>query len=127
MDSRPVVYVDDDPALVDVVDRRLRARLDRPVETTRSAADALERLDAERVACLVLDYRITGEEPLSLLRDACARRPDVPVVFFTSIGDPETMAAAREAGADAFVRKGPGGADALAETLADVLDEPRDG
>jgi len=118
-----IVYVDDDRALADVVSRRLRARLDCGVETTESAEDALDRLDEGQVDCLVLDYRIPGEDPLSVLRDARSRRPDVPVVFFTGIADPETVATATEAGADAFVRKGPGGVDELADALGETLDD----
>ncbi|MBP2250059.1 CheY-like chemotaxis protein [Halarchaeum solikamskense] len=122
MDWGSIVYVDDDRALADVVSRRLRTRFDRGVETVESAEDALDRLDDGRVDCLVLDYRIPGEDPLSVLRDARARHPDVPVVFFTGIGDPETVDAVIEAGADAFVRKGPGGVDALADTLGETLE-----
>ncbi|GAD51615.1 htr-like protein [Halarchaeum acidiphilum MH1-52-1] len=119
MTPRTVLYADDDPEFADVVGLRLRSHLDCAVETTTSGEHALERLDDADVDCLVLDYRLPGHDPLELLRDARSRRPDVPVVFFTGVDDPSAAADAKEAGAAAFVRKGPGSVD----TLADVIRE----
>lgn len=121
MASRSIVYVDDDPACTNLVGHRLRSRFDYAVETTDNGERALEQLKADDVDCLVLDYRIPGEEPLSLLDEAISSQPDVPVVFFTGIGDPETADAATDAGAAAFVQKGPGGVDALADALDEQL------
>lgn len=113
-----VLYVDDDDAFVDLVQRRLSMSLDRDVETVSSPSAALERLADGGVDCLVLDYYFPGVEGPEVLANVRERDPDVPVVFFTGLD----AADADDVDAAAFVRKGVGGFDDLTEAVADALD-----
>jgi len=112
-----VLYVDDDRDFADLVELRLTRDLDCAVETVLSADAALDRLDDGNVACAVLDYRLPRMGGPELLAAVHERRPDLPVVFFSGLDDPETAADATAAGAAAFVTKSNANFETLAEEI----------
>lgn len=101
-----VLVVDDQPG-VRVRIRELLADLrpDLEVLEAGSAGAALRRIDAGGIDLVLLDLRMPGTGGMEALRRIVAGRPALPVVVVS--GQPEVPygAAARRAGAAAFVPK----------------------
>lgn len=100
-----VLYVDDDQALVFLVQRLLRRRgyqvssyLD-----PREAVAALER--GERFDLLVTDYNMPGYSGVDLVRAAHAIAPALPVALASGYITPDIETAALAAGARALIHK----------------------
>jgi len=115
--GKRVLYVDDDEALVFLVERVLTRKgfavtaLSDPL-----AALALLRRDPHSVDLLVTDYNMPGYSGLDLLRAAKAVRPALPVALASGYVTPEIEHAAFAAGASALVHK-PNDVSALCETV----------
>jgi len=65
----------------------------------------LETVDETKPQVVLLDLTMPGPDPLDALRALRARGSAVKVIAFSGFDDPETIANARAAGADAFLRK----------------------
>jgi ribonuclease P protein subunit RPR2 len=100
-----ILLVDDDPALRTLL-RTTFEVADVDVVDAASAAEARRAIQKSRPSVIVLDVNMPGETGLDLCRDlkANAETRDIPVVLLTG-SEGGTDAAAKEAGADAFVRK----------------------
>jgi CheY-like chemotaxis protein len=119
--GRHVMYVDDDHALVFLVERVLR----RKGFTVTSFTDPLEAQAtlAERVQdfdLLVTDYNMPGFSGVDLLRAAKALRPDLPVALASGYVTPEIEHSAFEAGANALIHK-PNDVNELCETVQRLI------
>jgi diguanylate cyclase (GGDEF)-like protein len=101
-----VVALDDDPAMLLVLEAMLREG----GITTVPAADAgafWERIRADRPDMVVLDVDMPGVDGIELCRVIRneADLADLPVLFLTGHSDPETLHRIFTAGADDFVAK----------------------
>ena len=100
-----ILLVDDDPALRTLL-RTTFEFADVDVVDAASAAEARRAIAMERPSVIVLDVNMPGTTGLEYCRelkgDAATR--EIPVVLLTG-SEGGTDAAAKEAGADAFVRK----------------------
>jgi len=100
-----VVYVVDDDSSV----RRALARLIRTVgldtETFPSAQAFMERLPADRPACLVLDVRLSGSSGLDLQSALGEAQQNLPIIFITGHGDVPMSVRAMKGGALDFLQK----------------------
>ena len=112
-----VMYVDDDQALVSLVQRLLRRRgyqvtgfLD-PREATQALRDNPAAYDL-----VVTDYNMPGYCGVDLVRDSKAIRPDLPVALASGYVTAEIEAQAIEAGALALIYK-PNDVDELCATV----------
>jgi PAS domain S-box-containing protein len=119
--GRHVMYVDDDHALVFLVERVLR----RKGFTVTSFTDPLEAQAAlaERVQdfdLLVTDYNMPGFSGVDLLRAAKSLRPDLPVALASGYVTPEIEHSAFEAGANALIHK-PNDVNELCETVQRLI------
>jgi PAS domain S-box-containing protein len=119
--GRHVMYVDDDQALVFLVERVLR----RKGFTVTSFTDPFEAQTAltERAQdfdLLVTDYNMPGFSGVDLLRAAKAIRPNLPVALASGYVTPEIEQAAFEAGANALVYK-PNDVNELCETVQRLI------
>ncbi|WP_424948893.1 PAS domain-containing hybrid sensor histidine kinase/response regulator [Comamonas aquatica] len=120
--ERPhVMYVDDDHALVSLVQRLLRRRgyqvsgfLD-----PREATAALEQ-NPHAYDLLVTDYNMPGYCGVDLVRDSKRIRPDLPVALASGYVTAEIEAQALDAGALALIHK-PNDVDELCETVDRLL------
>lgn len=101
-----VMYVDDDEALVYLVQRLLRRRGYEVSGFTdpKVALDAL-RKEPWIYHLLVTDYNMPGFSGLDLMREARRVHPDLPIALASGYVTPEIERAAMEAGANALVHK----------------------
>jgi response regulator RpfG family c-di-GMP phosphodiesterase len=100
-----ILLVDDDPALRTLL-RTTFEVADVEVVDAASAAEARRAIDQSHPSVIVLDVNMPGKTGLELcreLKDDPATR-DIPVVLLTG-SEGGTDAAAKEAGANAFMRK----------------------
>jgi CheY-like chemotaxis protein len=104
--QRHVMYVDDDAALVFLVQRLLRRRGYEVSGFTdpHEATDAL-RTAPGRYDLLVTDYNMPGYSGLDLVRAARAIRPDLPVALASGYVTAEIEQAALAEGARALIHK----------------------
>ena len=104
--QRHVMYVDDDQALVFLVQRLLRRRGYQVSGFTdpHQATQALQA-DAARYDLLVTDYNMPGFSGLDLLRAALAIRADLPVALASGYVTADIEQQALAAGARALIHK----------------------
>ena len=116
-----VMYVDDDQALVFLVDRAL-SRKGYVVSGFTDPLAALEALRERPLAfdLLVSDYNIPGFSGLELLREARQIRPSLPVALATGFVTSEIEQSALAEGARALIHK-PNDVEELCETVQRLL------
>jgi signal transduction histidine kinase/CheY-like chemotaxis protein len=123
--GKHVMYVDDDQALVFLVERVLRRKgftvtaFTEPLEAQQALAAAPQDYDL-----LVTDYNMPGYSGIDLLRAAKAVRADLPVALASGYVTPEIEKAAFEAGASALVYK-PNDVNELCETVQRLIQDAR--
>lgn len=99
-----VLHVDDDPAVVQLVGAFLEQNGVETVGVT-SAREALDRLETERIDCLVSDYdmpELTGLDLLAAVRES---DEELPFILFTGKGSEEIASEAISAGVDDYLQK----------------------
>ena len=121
-----ILFVDDEPALVDIGQEILKT-LGYQVETTTSSLDAIERIKAapDRFDLLISDLtmpKMTGEV---LAREAMRIRPDLPIILFTGYSDIVSRERFAELGIKDCLMK-PLTRKDLAQSIRRVLDEHQD-
>jgi signal transduction histidine kinase/CheY-like chemotaxis protein len=115
--GRHILYVDDDQALVFLVQRALTRR-GYQVTTFTDPRLAIQALTTQPDAfdLLVTDYNMPGFSGVELLRAAKTIRPDLPVALASGYVTPEIEESALAAGASALIRK-PNGVDELVDVV----------
>jgi PAS domain S-box-containing protein len=119
--GRHVMYVDDDQALVFLVERVLHRKgftvtsFTDPLEAQAALAERAQDFDL-----LVTDYNMPGFSGLDLLRAAKRERADLPVALASGYVTPEIEKSAFEAGASALVYK-PNDVNELCETVQRLI------
>ena len=103
--SGAIVYVVDDEESVCRALARLIRSVGLDVETFRSARAFLDHPVADRVACLVLDVRLSGPSGLDLQKSLLDGGRPIPIVFITGHGDVPTTVRAMKGGAVDFLQK----------------------
>lgn len=117
--AAPILVVDDDESILDVV----LLTLEFEGFQTRSASDgaqALEILERDNPALVLLDMRMPVMDGWGFARAIAERGIDVPIVVMTAAQDARRWA--EEIGADAYVEK-PFDLGKLVETINRVLAE----
>ena len=106
MSQGGVLIVDDDLALLQALPQVLRLQLGGvTVETTDSAAAALERIAARDYDAIVADIKMPGMDGLELLTEIRTRRPDTPTLMITGHGENDLVVGALRGGACDFIPK----------------------
>lgn len=103
-----VLHVDDDDAFRELTVAFLE-RQGLTVLTEPSAEAGLDRLDADRVDCIVSDYDMPEMDGLAFLEAVRDRFPDLPFVLFTGRGNEEVASDAISAGVSDYLQKGGSG------------------
>ena len=122
--GKHVMYVDDDEALVFLVDRVLKRRGFKVTTfTDPRLASATLRQRPMDFDLLVTDYNMPGYSGVDLLRDARHIRPELPVALASGYITPEIEKSALAEGARALIHK-PNDVDELCETVQRLLQAP---
>lgn len=101
----PTVCVVDDDEGVSGAIRMLLESVGLKVAAFSNAQEFLDKYDAKRHACALLDVRMPGMSGLSLQNELKARGHSVPIVFITGHGDVRMAVQAVQAGAIDFIEK----------------------
>ena len=104
--SISVLYVDDEPALLDLGKKFLERGGMFAVETTPSSAHALVLLKTRNYDGIISDYQMPEMDGIHLLKEVRLKYPDLPFILFTGKGREEIVIQAFDAGADYYVQKG---------------------
>ncbi|WP_342678195.1 PAS domain S-box protein [Methanofollis sp. UBA420] len=101
-----VLYVDDEPALLDIGRLFLEQSGHLSVDTALSAADAITRMQAGKYDGVIADYQMPGMDGIELLKHIRAHFGELPFILFTGRGREEVVIEALNSGADFYLQKG---------------------
>jgi PAS domain S-box-containing protein len=101
-----VLYVDDEPELLELGKLFLESMGDFAITTVGSAAPALELLSTEKFDLVLSDYLMPGMDGIGLLKEVRSRFGDIPFILFTGKGREEIVVQAINNGADFYLQKG---------------------
>jgi signal transduction histidine kinase len=102
--KRRVLIVDDDPAILEVLEMRLNAMGFQVVATT-DARRASQAVDKTRFDVALLDLRMEPVDGIRLMEMLHARQPRLPVLIMTAHGTIETAVDAVQRGAFDYLTK----------------------
>jgi len=122
-----VLYIDDEPGLLELTREFLESRTARiSVETTASAREGLDMVAGGDFDAVVCDYQMPEMDGLAVLETLREDRgDDVPFIIFTGRGREEVAIEALNLGADRYLRKG-GDPTSQYEVLARAIEQEVD-
>jgi two-component system response regulator FixJ len=115
------IFVVDDGAAMRESLRWLLESVGLRVETYASAEEFLERFDATKPGCIVLDVKMPAMDGLDLQNELARRDVFTPIIFITAYGEVSHAVRACKGGAVDFIEK-PFSDQVLLEAIRDALD-----
>jgi signal transduction histidine kinase/DNA-binding response OmpR family regulator len=112
-----VLYVDDDPAFLDLCKLFLERTNEFTVITSSSVSGALELLKSNGIHAIVSDYQMPEMDGIGFLKQVRATDNEIPFIMFTGKGREEIAILAFEFGADFYVQKGGAAKPQFAELI----------
>jgi PAS domain S-box-containing protein len=106
MDVYRVLYVDDEPQLLELGKIFLERGGPFIVDTLSSAPDALAQLTKKKYDAIVADYQMPGMDGIEFLKKVRSSKNPVPFILFTGRGREEVVIQALNEGADFYLQKG---------------------
>jgi CheY-like chemotaxis protein len=101
-----VLYVDDEPVLLELGKTFLEMSGSLKVETATSAADAISFLKSNSVDCIISDYQMPEMDGIVFLKYIRANAGLLPFILFTGRGREEVVIEAFSHAADFYLQKG---------------------
>jgi len=101
-----ILYVDDEPALLEVIRLFLERTGDFTVDTSESAQDALAHLAGKQYDAIVSDYQMPGMDSITMLKAVRDNGKDIPFIIFTDRGHEDVVIEAINNGVDFYLQKG---------------------
>ncbi len=101
-----VMYVDDEPDLLEIGKLFLERSGDLTVATATSVREACALLEDRDYDCAVSDYQMPESDGIEFLKQIRSRHGDLPFILFTGKGREEVAIEALNNGADFYLQKG---------------------
>lgn len=101
-----VLYVDDEPALLNIGALYLERLGDYSVTTTPGAAEAIDLLQQQNFDVIVSDFQMPLMDGISFLKYLKSEGNSTPFILFTGRGREEVVIEALNNGADFYLQKG---------------------
>lgn len=101
-----VLYVDDEPALLEIAKLYLEKVNDFSVDALTSATEALARISVEQYDAIISDYQMPGMDGIEFLQTVRGSGSNIPFILFTGRGREEVVIEAINNGADFYLQKG---------------------
>jgi PAS domain S-box-containing protein len=101
-----VLYVDDEPGLLEIARIFLEASGEFTVTTTTSAENSLELLSTQSFDAIISDYLMPKIDGIAFLKTVREQYDDTPFILFTGRGREEIVIDAINNGADFYLQKG---------------------
>ncbi len=101
-----VLYVDDEPELLEIGKLFLEKRSAIRVDTALSAIEALKALEQHHYDAIISDYQMPGLNGIEFLKKTRKKYGDIPFILFTGKGREEVVIDAINFGADFYIQKG---------------------
>ncbi|MGB8220734.1 MAG: PAS domain S-box protein [Methanoregula sp.] len=101
-----VLYLDDDPALLDLAKIFLEMSGNLKIDTVLSVGEALDKTQHRNYDGIISDYEMPAINGIDFLRYIRLHHPDLPFVLFTGKGREEIAIEALNNGADFYLQKG---------------------
>jgi DNA-binding NtrC family response regulator len=114
-----ILVVDDDPIVLDSCRRVFEAE-GIEVFLVPSAEKALEAMENNNFAILLVDVKMPEQDGMYLMRKVKEKWPEMPIIVMSGYPTPETIAEGLQLGAAKFIAK-PFTPDELLETVRQVL------
>jgi PAS domain S-box-containing protein len=105
-DTIQVLYVDDEPDLLELGKRFLETDQEFSVTITESPEDAFAILSRKNIDAIVSDYQMPEMDGIVFLKKIRERFTDLPFILFTGRGREEVVIEALNNGADFYLQKG---------------------
>ncbi|MDD1699758.1 MAG: PAS domain S-box protein [Methanoregula sp.] len=105
-DMFSVLYVDDEPVLLDLAKIFLESTGDFRVDTVTSAPEALDIMSRSSYDCIISDYQMPGMDGIVFLKTVRSKGNVIPFIIFTGKGREEVVIEALNSGADFYLQKG---------------------
>jgi len=106
VDTLRILYVDDEPDLLEIGKLFLEQYGDFIVTTIGSAPAALDLLIREQFDAIISDYQMPGLDGIQFLIEVRKKLGQVPFILFTGKGREEVVIQAINSGADFYLQKG---------------------
>lgn len=100
----PILLIEDEPRILAFLRRGLEAQ-GYSVDWATDGAEGLRRARERRYDLVVLDLLLPQLDGLSILRELCSRKPDLPVLILSARSDLQTKLRGFELGARDYVAK----------------------
>lgn len=101
-----ILYVDDEPALLDITRIFLENGGVFSVDCAMSGSEALSRIAAGNYDAVVSDYQMPGMDGITLLKKVRETDKTLPFILFTGKGREEVVIEAINSGVDFYLQKG---------------------
>jgi PAS domain S-box-containing protein len=101
-----VLYVDDEPMLLNVSKIYLERRSDISVTIASSVTDALRLLETSLFDVIISDYQMPGTDGIGFLKILKENQCSIPFILFTGRGREEVVIEAINNGATYYIQKG---------------------
>jgi PAS domain S-box-containing protein len=101
-----VLYVDDEPALLDITRQLLESTGEFRVDTVTSVSDAMKALMERTYDAVVSDYQMPETDGIAFLKQLRHQGNTLPFIIFTGKGRENVVVEALNSGADFYIQKG---------------------